>query len=200
MIDVPESVAVERNRQRPDRDFGSHVVSRQHRDLKRSLRGSTRKASAACTSFAEPTSSTPSRSSASGRGTTAATYPGPFDIIGDIHGCASELRASAHRARLGDRVRRDSRASARRTLTDARPFRRRPRRPRPGHSRGAASGHGHGRRRQRAVRLRQPRGQARARPAGREGDRLAWAGRVPCADGARTRRVPRRGAASSWTA
>lgn len=38
VIDVPESVTVERNKQRPDRDFGSHVVSRQHRDLKRSLK------------------------------------------------------------------------------------------------------------------------------------------------------------------
>ena len=33
VIDVPESVAIERNRQRRDRDFGSHVVSRPHRDL-----------------------------------------------------------------------------------------------------------------------------------------------------------------------
>ncbi|MEJ7741239.1 MAG: hypothetical protein WKF73_01090 [Nocardioidaceae bacterium] len=38
VIDVPESVAVERNKPSdPDRDFGSHVVSRQHRDLRRSL-------------------------------------------------------------------------------------------------------------------------------------------------------------------
>lgn len=37
VLDVPEALAVERNRQRPDRDFGGHVVSRQYRDLKRSL-------------------------------------------------------------------------------------------------------------------------------------------------------------------
>ena len=42
VLDVPESVAVERNTQRPDRDFGGHVVSRQHRDLKRSLRRLTK--------------------------------------------------------------------------------------------------------------------------------------------------------------
>src|ERR1700749_2878507 len=34
VLDVPEALAVERNKHRPDRDFGSHVVARQHRDLK----------------------------------------------------------------------------------------------------------------------------------------------------------------------
>jgi len=37
VLDVPESLAAERNKQRPNRDFGPHVVSRQHHDLKRSL-------------------------------------------------------------------------------------------------------------------------------------------------------------------
>src|SRR5699024_8943691 len=39
VLDVAEAVAVERNAARPDRDFGARVVARQHRDLKRSLRG-----------------------------------------------------------------------------------------------------------------------------------------------------------------
>ena len=38
VLDVPEGVALERNRQRPERDFGSHVVKNQHRDLTRSVR------------------------------------------------------------------------------------------------------------------------------------------------------------------
>ena len=37
VLDVPESVAVARNRARSDRDFGRHVVTRQRRDLERSL-------------------------------------------------------------------------------------------------------------------------------------------------------------------
>ncbi len=37
VIDVPESLAMERNKHRRDRDFGSHVIPRQHRDLTRSL-------------------------------------------------------------------------------------------------------------------------------------------------------------------
>src|SRR6476469_7659103 len=37
VVDVSESIATGRNKQRPDRDFDSHVISRQYRDLKRSL-------------------------------------------------------------------------------------------------------------------------------------------------------------------
>ena len=39
VLDVPESVCRARNASRPDRDFGDHVIRRQHADLRRSLRG-----------------------------------------------------------------------------------------------------------------------------------------------------------------
>lgn len=42
VLDVPVSVAVARNRSRPDRDFGAHVVKRHHDQLRRSLQGLTR--------------------------------------------------------------------------------------------------------------------------------------------------------------
>ncbi|MEK8227434.1 AAA family ATPase [Oerskovia sp. M15] len=38
VLDVPEKVAVERNRSRPDRDFGDHVVQRQRQALRSSLK------------------------------------------------------------------------------------------------------------------------------------------------------------------
>ena len=38
-FDLPEQVCLARNRVRPDRDFGAHVVRRQLQDLHRSLRG-----------------------------------------------------------------------------------------------------------------------------------------------------------------
>ena len=38
VFDLPESVCHERNKQRPDRQFGSHVVRNHTRSLKRSLR------------------------------------------------------------------------------------------------------------------------------------------------------------------
>ena len=38
VLDVPESVAIARNEARPDRTFGSHVVTRQQRDLRKSMK------------------------------------------------------------------------------------------------------------------------------------------------------------------
>ena len=87
------------------------------------------------------------RSSASGCSTTAATSTGPFDVIGDVHGCRSELETLLDRARLRARARRPR--PCRRRRTSGRPHGRvprRPRRPRPGHPRRAAPRHGHGRR------------------------------------------------------
>src|SRR5258707_3788664 len=39
VLNVPEKVCLERNRHRPNRDFGPHVVRNQSRDLRQSLRG-----------------------------------------------------------------------------------------------------------------------------------------------------------------
>src|SRR6186713_3751169 len=39
VFDLPEALCHERNRDRPDRDFGPHVVRNQHRQLRRGLRG-----------------------------------------------------------------------------------------------------------------------------------------------------------------
>lgn len=92
VLDVPESLAVERNRARPDRSFPAQVVQRQHRDLRRSLRrlgkegfrrvhvlpGSDRIDSVEIVRERPWNDRT--------------DLHGPFDIIGDVHGCASELR------------------------------------------------------------------------------------------------------------
>ena len=39
VVNTPERVCQERNRSRPDRDFGPHVIRRQIGDMKRGLRG-----------------------------------------------------------------------------------------------------------------------------------------------------------------
>ena len=39
VLDVPEAVCLQRNRERPDRAFGPQVIERQQRDLRRSLKG-----------------------------------------------------------------------------------------------------------------------------------------------------------------
>jgi polynucleotide kinase-phosphatase len=92
VLDVPESLAVQRNSQRPDRDFGAHVVARQHRDLKRSLRrlgkeGFRRVHVLRGEEEIDRVEVDRERPWNDRRDVT-----GPFDIIGDVHGCASELR------------------------------------------------------------------------------------------------------------
>ncbi|GAB3194915.1 polynucleotide kinase-phosphatase [Nocardioides hungaricus] len=91
VLDVPESVAVARNRERPDRDFGGHVVARQHRDLRRSLKGlrkeGFRKVHVLAPEEIDDVAVGRERSWNDRRDLT-----GPFDVIGDVHGCASELR------------------------------------------------------------------------------------------------------------
>ena len=106
VLDVPESLATMRNRQRPDRDFGPHVVARQARDLRRSLprlkregfrrvhvlRGADAIESAVVTRERPWNDRT--------------DVHGPFDIIGDVHGCSAELRTLL--TRLGWQLEYDS--------------------------------------------------------------------------------------------
>jgi len=97
VLDVAESTAIERNRQRPDRAHlvqhsGSQVVSRQHRDLKRSFRrlgkeGFRRVHVLRDADLIDTVEIVRERSWNDRR-----DLSGPFDVIGDIHGCASELR------------------------------------------------------------------------------------------------------------
>ncbi|MBF8192868.1 polynucleotide kinase-phosphatase [Nonomuraea sp. K274] len=91
VLDAPEEVAIERNAGRPDRDFGPGVVIRQRKDLRRSLgkisgdgfrkvhvlHGLDEIEQAGITyekAWSDRTDLT-----------------GPFDVIGDVHGCRAEL-------------------------------------------------------------------------------------------------------------
>jgi protein phosphatase len=92
VVDTPVRISVERNKTRPDRQFGAHVVRRQHDDLRRALPNLRREG------FHEI-------HVLSGRQIDDATIMrtpmwtdrrderGPFDIIGDVHGCLAELTA-----------------------------------------------------------------------------------------------------------
>ena len=105
VLDVPESVAVERNAARADRDFGSHVVRRQHRDLKRSL-GRLRKEGFRRVHVLTDADEVASVEIVRERPWNDRTeLHGPFDLVGDVHGCASELRTLL--TRLGWQVRDD---------------------------------------------------------------------------------------------
>ncbi|WP_129336572.1 polynucleotide kinase-phosphatase [Cellulomonas endophytica] len=105
VLDVPEDVAVERNRTRGDREFGPHVVRRQRDMLRRSLRGLSREGFRSVHVLrgvdeieAAVIDRVPLRSD-------LRDQRGPFDAIGDVHGCRGELEALL--ARLGYALVRD---------------------------------------------------------------------------------------------
>ena len=90
VINTPERVCHERNAARPDRQFGPHVIHRQVADLKRGLRGLEREGFRYVHILDGGQDEVTIRRTplwSDKRGET-----GPFDIIGDLHGCADELR------------------------------------------------------------------------------------------------------------
>ncbi len=93
VFDLPESVCVARNQTRSDRDFGSQVVRRQHDQLRRSLRGLDREGFRQVhilRSVADVDSTTVIRQKLF---TDYRDQRGPFDVIGDVHGCRAELES-----------------------------------------------------------------------------------------------------------
>jgi protein phosphatase len=105
VLDVPEKVCVDRNAQRADRDFGAHVVRRQHDQLRRSLRGLAREGFRkvhVLRGVDEVQAATIVRERLLN---DYRQETGPFDVIGDVHGCRSELETLL--GRLGYTVARD---------------------------------------------------------------------------------------------
>ncbi|GAA3081639.1 polynucleotide kinase-phosphatase [Streptosporangium carneum] len=91
VLDVPEEVAIERNAARPDRAFGPHVVRRQSKELRRSMgkisRDGFRRVHVLRGVEEIETATLVTEKAWSDRRELA----GPFDIIGDVHGCRVEL-------------------------------------------------------------------------------------------------------------
>ena len=91
VLDVPERVAHDRNKSRPDRDFGPHVIRQQSQQLHRSLRGLEREGFRhvfVVKSLEEIEAVTIERQPL---WNNLKREHGPFDIIGDVHGCFDEL-------------------------------------------------------------------------------------------------------------
>jgi protein phosphatase len=93
VLDLPEKVCEERNQSRPDRNFGGHVIRQQNQQLKKSIRGlkdegfrqiyilkSIEEVDAVLEIKREKLYN------------DKKDETGPFDIIGDIHGCFDELQ------------------------------------------------------------------------------------------------------------
>jgi len=91
VLDLPEDVCVSRNAERPDRDFGARVVRRHQADLRKSLRhlgkeGFRKVHVLRGQAEVDAASITYERMLNDLRHET-----GPFDVIGDVHGCRAEL-------------------------------------------------------------------------------------------------------------
>ncbi|KQO63896.1 polynucleotide kinase-phosphatase [Curtobacterium sp. Leaf261] len=91
VLDVPEPVCVARNAARADRDFGARVVKRQHDQLRRSIRG-LGKEGFRRVHVLRGVEDVAAASIVRDRLLNDARHEhGPFDVIGDVHGCRSEL-------------------------------------------------------------------------------------------------------------
>lgn len=92
VLDVPESVCRERNAARPDRaGMGAHVIPRQRRELRRGLRGLQREGFRAVHHLRGTAEVDAAEVVLERRYNDLAHLTGPFDLIGDVHGCAGEL-------------------------------------------------------------------------------------------------------------
>jgi polynucleotide kinase-phosphatase len=91
VFDMPERLCVERNGARPNRDFGPHVVRQQRSQLKRSLRGLDREGFRRVFVFRTPDEAESAEIEREPSWTDRSSEHGPFDIIGDVHGCYDEL-------------------------------------------------------------------------------------------------------------
>ena len=91
VFDLAEKLCHERNASRPDRQFGSHVVRNQLQQLRRSLRGLEREGFRHIFKFTSPEEVDVVTIERQPLWNNRRTEHGPFDIIGDVHGCLDEL-------------------------------------------------------------------------------------------------------------
>ncbi|MEV7520946.1 polynucleotide kinase-phosphatase [Streptomyces sp. NPDC091371] len=92
VLDMPEEVCAERNAARPDRaGLPRAVIQRHRRDLRRSLRGLEREGFRKVHVLRSVEEVESAEVVLEKRFNDLTHLTGPFDIIGDIHGCSSEL-------------------------------------------------------------------------------------------------------------
>ncbi|MGQ4409208.1 polynucleotide kinase-phosphatase [[Kitasatospora] papulosa] len=92
VLDLPEEVCQARNATRPDRaGMPRHVVQRHRRELRRSLRGLEREGFRKVHVLRTEEEADTAEVVLERRYNDLRHLTGPFDIIGDIHGCSSEL-------------------------------------------------------------------------------------------------------------
>ncbi|MEZ5773315.1 MAG: polynucleotide kinase-phosphatase [Hyphomicrobiaceae bacterium] len=107
VLDPGEELCEERNRARPDRQFGPHVLRNQTRALKRGLKGLSREGFRAVHRLGSPAEIAAATIIRQPTWTDRRGETGGFDIIGDVHGCGDELEALLAELGYGLEWRRD---------------------------------------------------------------------------------------------
>src|SRR5918998_1137508 len=93
VLDLPPRLCAERNASRPDRNFGEHVVKRQHDQLRRSLRGLAKEGFRTVHHLASEAEIAEATITRTRLYNDLREVTGPFDVVGDVHGCRAELEA-----------------------------------------------------------------------------------------------------------
>ncbi len=91
VIDPGISVCVARNQGRPDRPFGASVIQRMASEIRRGLRGLQREGFRQVWTLESEAQVDAAQVIRTPLWTDKREDAGPFDIIGDVHGCATEL-------------------------------------------------------------------------------------------------------------
>ncbi|MFN8078221.1 MAG: polynucleotide kinase-phosphatase [Kineosporiaceae bacterium] len=105
VLDVPERVCVERNEARAERPFGAQVIRRQRDQLRRGLKNLQREGFRGVHVLRGEDQVTAARIVRTRLFNDLRHEPGPFDVIGDVHGCREELESLL--AELGYTITRD---------------------------------------------------------------------------------------------
>ncbi|MGY0461641.1 polynucleotide kinase-phosphatase [Kitasatospora sp. cg17-2] len=106
VLDVPVGVCAERNRTRPDRELPAFVIPRQHRELRASLPGLAKEGFRRVHVLRGAAEVASAEVVLERRRADLRHLTGPFDLVGDVHGCRSELETLL--GRLGYRLVRDA--------------------------------------------------------------------------------------------
>ncbi|HWS37242.1 MAG TPA: polynucleotide kinase-phosphatase [Actinoplanes sp.] len=93
VLDVPESVAWERTQGRPDRTFDRRVLTRMHRDLRRTLGQLSREGFRKIHVLRGVDEIAAAEIRYEKLFNDRRDEHGPFDVIGDVHGCRAELES-----------------------------------------------------------------------------------------------------------
>jgi polynucleotide kinase-phosphatase len=93
VLNLPDRVCQDRNKLRSDRNFGPHVIRQQSQQLRRSIRNLKREGFRHIHEFSSQAEVDEAVIERQPLWNNRKQDHGPFDIIGDVHGCFDELHA-----------------------------------------------------------------------------------------------------------